>query len=301
MNRLTGWTLALVLGASMALQGGTKLSKATINGDLPEIKARISEGEKIDDIDETGWTALMWALFYNHDSIAKWLLNNGADPRIPTTRVYHFFPIGTTALTLAAYNSDDAMVEVLLAAKADPNATDTKGKSPKTYAIKAACEACLALLEGKTPPPTALHSSTHRVIKENLNDLFVLLESSVAKSQYFLQSLKNELDAELEKHHVRHLVCFVDPENKDGEKEIAAQREAFKPKYFLQWSELTASISRGEAKPRHYSEFHAALRMNSEKEPVWTKESSARDSGFPMGYKWDTEKILVCQHASFET
>ena len=279
MCRLTGWTLSLILGASLALQAGDKLSDAAANGDIQWMKAQVAAGEGINDVDGWGWTALMWATLHGQDSAARWLLNKGADPNIKSTIKTRFLSKGTTALAIAARESQEGLVAALLAFKADPNTADEAGNTPLSHAKASHSDLCISLLQGGPTPPSPLHTSTHRVIQEKLNDLFILIQSGVTNSQAYLGKVKAELDTELDKQHVRHLVCIVDPLNLDDEQELAAKRDAFKPRYFLGFYETAADVKTSlEGMPRCGSDFYAALNPIGAPAPVWVKQISVTES-----------------------
>ena len=113
--------LFLCLVALQAACAANNLSRAAVDGNLQMAKDSVAQGERINDIDRWGWTALAWAVYYGNFPVTKWLLEQGADPNIKTTLNYGHYPEGTTPLILAAaYGHADA-VEALLEKKADPN------------------------------------------------------------------------------------------------------------------------------------------------------------------------------------
>ena len=285
MNRLAPWGLALLLGSSMALQAGTKLSKAASSDDAAGIKALLlNPNENINDIDSEGWTALMWAAFYNQGAALACLLEHGADPNLKSTMEFRSFPAGTTALGLAAYYAHDTHVALLMSAKADPQAVDARGLSPLNYAEGSNCIACVSLMRGVNPPPSSLHSSKHPVVKTPLDSIFIVLDSSLSKPQAFLARIQTELDAALEKRHLRHAICAMDPGNPASAKEVAAKREAFKPRYLLDWTQI--AIEPGTASnttKRVQFEFRADLYQCGDFYPIWvnripTSQGSSADA-----------------------
>ena len=139
--------LFLVMVASQVAYAGNGLSRAAVDGDLLEVQTRVSKGEKLNDIDKWGWTALQWAVYYGNFPVAKWLLENGADPNIKTEKAYGNYLPGTSALILAAaYGHDDA-VAALLEKNADATVVDRKGKKAIDYAQEYQFEKCVALLK----------------------------------------------------------------------------------------------------------------------------------------------------------
>jgi uncharacterized protein len=141
--------LLLVIAAAQFAYAGNGLSRAAVNGDLQEVQERVQGGEKVNEIDKWGWTALMWAVYYGNFPVTKYLLDNGADPNIKTQESYGNYLPGTTALILAAsYGHADA-IAALLAKKADASVRDRKGKRALDYAKEYEFDKCAALLDGK--------------------------------------------------------------------------------------------------------------------------------------------------------
>jgi len=267
------WVLPFVLGASMMVHGGDNLSDAAANGDTRAMTSFVAAGESLNEIDTWGWTPLMWTAFFGQERAARWLLDRGADPNIKATKLSKFMAKGITALGIAARSSQPAVLAILLESKADPGSTDEVGYKALDYAQQSRCRACASLLEGKPRPSTSLHSSTHPVIKGTLEDVFVLVESGAYNSGPYLEKVKAELDVALDKHQVRHLVCIADPLNLDAERDLAKLRDAFKPKYLLEFSETSASVKIGfKDRSRSYSEFQATLIRNGETAPVWLQK-----------------------------
>ena len=291
MKRITHLLLVLVLGASSLLRAGSKLTDAAARADIPKIKASLQAGEKINDTDKYGWTALMWAVFYRWDTTARWLLAHGADPNVVSTRKCSPFPAGSTALGIAVYYERDTLVELLMTVKADPNVLDAKGKSPLNYAQEFKFESCVAAIRKGPAVNPAVHSFANLVIKEGLDDLLVVIDTDIPKSMIFLQDIQNELAAELKGHKVRQLVCLANPLNPEAEKEIRLQGEAFKPRYILQWHEISATVA--NVTDRHKSKYKLTLKRSGDADPVWQKDFYEGDSHFPIGYSGDAYKQCV--------
>ena len=159
MKRTGIISLALALGSSPLLQAGTSLSKATIAGNVPKMKACLDAGEKVDEIDKWGWTPLMWAVYYRNQPATQFLLEQKADPNIQSTRAYSKFAVKTTPLLICAYYGLDEPAELLLKAGAKKDLADQSGKQPMDLAKEYSFESFVTLLEGKaakTPAkPTA--------------------------------------------------------------------------------------------------------------------------------------------------
>ena len=94
------------LGALIAislLTGCASLSKASINGNLDQVKQLLHDGENINEYDRWGWTPLLWAIYYDYPGIVNFLLENGANPNATTHARYGNIEIGSTPLIIASY------------------------------------------------------------------------------------------------------------------------------------------------------------------------------------------------------
>lgn len=138
--------------------GDTALMLAARTGKTDPIKALLDHGAKVD-TKETwgGTTALMWAVSQRHPAAVKMLIEHGADVNarskfLPATTGRGFegaTPVASAAnqapvefasglltpLLLAAREGDLESARLLVAAKADVNATDGDGKNALALAI----------------------------------------------------------------------------------------------------------------------------------------------------------------------
>ena len=92
--------------------GDRSLVAAAARGDTEAVKARLASGADPNEVDDSGvkgWTPLMAAARYGHTAIAEILLRSGANP--DTKNEY-----GATALDVARANSQQAIIQLLLAA-----------------------------------------------------------------------------------------------------------------------------------------------------------------------------------------
>lgn len=92
-------------------RGRSRLMKAAVDGDMTLVANLLFSGASIDDRDNEGWTALMYAARYQPDSrIVQSLLAAGADISIKNN-------YGLTALSLAAtYSKNIDVISLLLSA-----------------------------------------------------------------------------------------------------------------------------------------------------------------------------------------
>lgn len=112
-----------------------KLSEAVLSGDLAKVKAQLQETpDELNKIDYWGWTPLLWATLRQYTPIVKFLLKSGADPNIAAERPDVVIKAGATPLVICGYYGTPDIAELLLAAKADPEAEDNSGETAMSYA-----------------------------------------------------------------------------------------------------------------------------------------------------------------------
>lgn len=95
-----------------------ELISASKNGDVPKVKELIAKGVNVNEKDEYGSTALIYAVTADSDDGVKLLTANGADVNIKNI-------VGETPLTIASKKGRLKIVKTLLESGADPN---LKGK-----------------------------------------------------------------------------------------------------------------------------------------------------------------------------
>ena len=281
MKHFAKLTAILIMGGSIALFGGTKLSKAAIAGDLDKVKECISNGEKVNEIDKWGWTPILWAIYYRQEVVAKWLLNHGADPNSQSTMIYGDFPIGTTPLGLAVYYAQEDQVTLLIASKADPSIADSKGKKPMDYAKYYNLEGCASILSGTYKGMPNLHSSINRIISEKLDNVFIIFGSNGQQAKPFLDQLKDSIGIELNKRKMKFNIHVLDPMGMDEEKEIAQKMISLKPNFIMIANESNATIEKKYSSQdiRIGSTFNIEIKRPGNQATLWGKEINAKDSG----------------------
>jgi ankyrin repeat protein len=141
--------LLLTRGASAKVakkDGATPLHGAASRGDARLVRELLKRGVSIDAMDKNGITPLMLAVAHDarlaQKETTQLLLQAGADARLKQRD-------GTNALHAAVFPQPfPAIVQLLLAADADPFARDDKGDTPLHYLVSAAA---LSTLDA---PPT---------------------------------------------------------------------------------------------------------------------------------------------------
>ncbi len=105
------------------------LVTAAAKGDLAEVKSYIKKGENINQKNLARWTALAYAVKYDHFEVVKYLVDNGAniDETVNT---------GETPLQIALKNGKYDIAKYLVSQKADVNKADIMKMSPIAWAAK---------------------------------------------------------------------------------------------------------------------------------------------------------------------
>jgi len=165
--------------------GETALCVAARKGNTAAVRLLLRNGADPAVTGSDHHTALEWALFSHHLSTVEALLDAGADPRAPVpgqrsmlsmaawsfddpTLLARFLRAGVdvnardithqTALFVAAQAGNEHAVKFLLDHGADPNTSDTYGKTAEDYAAQNHHEAIVKLIErARKQPPAPSH------------------------------------------------------------------------------------------------------------------------------------------------
>ncbi|KAK3273698.1 hypothetical protein CYMTET_18078 [Cymbomonas tetramitiformis] len=100
----------------------TELMEASSKGLRDEVDRLISAGALINEYDEPGFSALIWASLMGHAEVVKLLLSKGAEVNPP--------PGKHTPIRGAGNYGHPAVVKMLLDAGADPNIPSAGGRTP---------------------------------------------------------------------------------------------------------------------------------------------------------------------------
>lgn len=181
------------------IASGADLDASNTNGDTaliiaaykdyPEVVELLaSHGASPDLRGDDGASALIWAARKGHREVARILLARGAKADLGIepgvlfrARAKLGLPspgnTGSTALILAAEKGDLAMVELLLAAGADPNLTDISCRSAQELARQGKWDGIATALQehGAVPAPRCRHAERLRIIEWAVLGLFVTL------------------------------------------------------------------------------------------------------------------------------
>ena len=114
------------------------------NASIEDVRACLSDGAPVDQVDFKGWTGLHWSLVREVADVIALLLDSGADPNMPTST-------GRLPLNIAMRSGQGDAVKLLLAAGADPKRADIDGKTP-----------AMVGRDGKYPELVKLLDADHR-------------------------------------------------------------------------------------------------------------------------------------------
>ena len=130
-----------------AAAADTPVADAAMQGDLEGLRALLKQGTDVNAAQGDGMTALHWAAFKDDVEMAEMLTYAGANVAA-VTRVNAIAP-----LFLAAQNGSATMVETLLEAGADANATMGTGTTPLMLtAASGSADAVAALIDNGADP-----------------------------------------------------------------------------------------------------------------------------------------------------
>ena len=106
--------------------GDTAIMVAALSGNLPVVCALRGAGANLEN---AGWTPLIYAATGGHDAIVAYLLAEGAGINAAS-------PNGTTALMMAVREARGSTVELLIAKGADVNRRNQDGASALDWAMR---------------------------------------------------------------------------------------------------------------------------------------------------------------------
>jgi ankyrin repeat protein len=132
----------LCMAAILSAASDTRLSDAAMQGDRDAVRSLLGQKANVNAPQGDGTTALHWAAYKDDVEMAKMLLASGASVKAGT-RIGAITPLG-----MASKNGSAPMIEVLLKAGADVNATDEHGTTAlMTAAASGSAEAVKMLID----------------------------------------------------------------------------------------------------------------------------------------------------------
>jgi ankyrin repeat protein len=109
----------------------------------------LAAGTGVNSLSPDGFPALALACFFGHEEIARYLLDQGADPNVSATNSFRVRPIHA-----ATARRSEAIVRLLLERGADPNARQQNGYTPLHSAAQNGDGPIIALLLQHGADPT---------------------------------------------------------------------------------------------------------------------------------------------------
>ena len=133
---MKGKIFILTLLMAVSLSGISQHKKTTFplvtaaaKGDLGKVKAYIKKGENINQKNRARWTALAYAVKFNHLDVVQFLIDKGADINLTVNT-------GETPLQIALKNNNYKIAKYLVSKGADVNKPDIMKMSPLMWAVK---------------------------------------------------------------------------------------------------------------------------------------------------------------------
>lgn len=123
-NLLFGCCLAILSSTPLASGADNSLADAAMNGDIAAVRTLLSRKADVNAPQGDGTTALHWAVYNAHADMVQMLLAAGADPRAKTRLG------GITPLMMAAKNGEAGLMKLLLDAHEDVRTTNSNGTTP---------------------------------------------------------------------------------------------------------------------------------------------------------------------------
>ena len=122
-RRVVGAAILLLSVATVAGAGADlRLAEAAKNQSTEAVRTLLAEGAPVNEGDPSGFTALHWAVQWDHLEIADLLIGAGANANAASR-------YEVTPLALACTNASVGMVKRLLAAGANPNVVQSTGET----------------------------------------------------------------------------------------------------------------------------------------------------------------------------
>ena len=105
------------------------LVTAAAKGDLGRVKSYVKKGENVNQKNRARWTALAYAVKFDHMDVVKFLVENGAD-------INETVNTGETPLQIALKNEKYNIAKYLVSKNADVNKSDVMKMPPLAWAVK---------------------------------------------------------------------------------------------------------------------------------------------------------------------
>jgi ankyrin repeat protein len=181
-------SVGAMFGAKEIKKNSKDLVEAGFDGELDEIKALVDKGYHIDSEDGRGHTALSEAASQGHNHVIEWLLKQGADPNLGNDN-------NRTPMYRAAFNGHAETIQFLLESGGDREQTDkSNGEKPFDVAKDDATRAVIS--EWDYTRTEALMEERAAQIRKKLEERIVTAADREALAR---QLITEELCAKTEK------------------------------------------------------------------------------------------------------
>ena len=187
----------------------TQLHDAALRGDVEAVTHLISSQRyTANERGVAGWTPLHFSARYGADAVVTFLLSKGVNAELEAKTVNQ-----DTPLHLAAEAGHVKIVRMLLDARADPNAQDSRSRTPEVRCTSPEVQAVLAAnTKVKSKAPTLSISALQAALQEATNKVQQLAAHNVALEQQASEAAKEAAEirtgmAGTPAHPVRMSVC----------------------------------------------------------------------------------------------
>jgi hypothetical protein len=156
-------SLAVALVLAAACIKTTPLMQAAMDGDRNAMRSLLDSGVNVNEKNERGDTALLWAVNRQSIDLATLLLERGADPNVQESH-------GVTPLMLAANMGQMPMVSLLLDHKANPNLQNQANETALGFAAARGDLEMVQLLRhrGANPQLRNVNGQTPAMVAETM-------------------------------------------------------------------------------------------------------------------------------------
>lgn len=138
-SRLIKKTISLIVGSTaviICLSGCGSLTRASAGGDVEKINYYLQKGENINGVDKSGFTPLMWAVYYGQEKAVEFLIKKRADINYTTPKDFGELRRGSTPLMLASYYQYPNVIRMLMKFGANKNVANANNETALTIAQK---------------------------------------------------------------------------------------------------------------------------------------------------------------------
>ncbi|OHD69138.1 MAG: hypothetical protein A2W19_05990 [Spirochaetes bacterium RBG_16_49_21] len=132
-------TAMLVLGSAiviLGLSGCGSLMRASAGGDVENIQYYLQKGENINGVDKSGFTPLLWAVYYGHEQAVEFLIKKGADINYKIPKDFGDLRTGSTPLMLSSYYQNANIIKTLLKHGVNKNIANANNETALSIAQK---------------------------------------------------------------------------------------------------------------------------------------------------------------------